>query len=173
MGNNTENNRFLTEKNGSGVGSGLEISSRNQKSFAFRLKSRRDELKITQKELADFVGVTKNAYQTWEISTNPSAKYIAGLAEKLKCSTDYLLMEKGPEPELPEVEKQIDKPEPLYNKVEAPGVGDRMVEYNAGMNLKDKLIHSLEKIVAHLEKENSDLNARLKAIEKDLKEGVK
>ena len=172
MGNNTENNRFLTEKNGSGVGSGLRSPSRNQKSFAFRLKSRRDELKITQKELADFVGATKNAYQTWEISTNPSAKYIARLAEKLKCSTDYLLMEKGPEPELPEVEKQIDKPQPLYNKVDSDmGMQVKMPEVAYGAaSLKDKLIYSQEKIITHLEKEITDLKARLEVIEK---EGVK
>lgn len=119
MGDNTKNGRFLIQKHGSGVGSGIKLTGRNQKSFAFRLKSRREELKITQKELANFVGVTKNAYQTWEVSTNPSAKYIAKLAEKLKCSTDYLLTDKEPEPGPPGEEKQLDKPESLYNKVES------------------------------------------------------
>ncbi len=127
MGNNTINNHFLTQNNGSGLGSGQEFLSRNQNTFAFRLKSRREKLKITQLNLANFVGVTKNAYQTWELSTNPSSKYISKLAEKLKCSTDWLLIGDVPEP--PDVKKQIDKPGPLYNKVEpfdmrvaAPGV---------------------------------------------------
>ena len=75
-------------------------------------------------------------------------------------------MDRGPEPGPPGMEKQIDKAEPLYNKVEAPGVGDQMVEYNIGGNLKDKLIRSQEKLITHLEKENSDLKARLDTIEK-------
>ena len=72
----------------------------------------------------------------------------------------------GPEPEPPGTEKQIDKAKPLYNKVETPGVGDRMVEYNADVDLKNKLIRSQEKLIIHLEKENSDLKARLETIEK-------
>ena len=46
------------------------------------------------------------------------------------------------------------------------------MEYNAGVTLKDKLIYSQEKIITHLEKENSDLKARLKALEKPINENT-
>lgn len=105
------------------------------------------------------VGVSTTTIQNWEAGTWPSGKYIVTLAKVLKCSLDYLLTDKE---QVLDAEKQIDKPEPLYNKVEPE------VEYNAGMNLKDKLIYSQEKIIIHLEKENRDLKDRLMAIEKRL-----
>lgn len=83
-------------------------------------------------------------------------------------------MDRGPEPGPPGMEKQIDKPEPLYNKVEAPaaGVGDRMVEYNAGANLKDKLIQSQEKLIRELEDRCRRQADKISALKKE-KEGVK
>jgi transcriptional regulator with XRE-family HTH domain len=200
MGNNTIINDFITQKSGSGPGSGQELSSRNQNTFAFRLKSRRVKLKITQNLLAEFVGVTKNAYQTWELSTNPNAKYIPRLAEKLKCSTDWLLIGEGPEPESPGGEKQTDKPEPLYNKVEI----DRKltvprVEYNDGLDDFGKASSGLREIFdsgdpvlipaiqanihafqisvrreAHIQeqtKEINDLKTRMESLERYIKEG--
>ena len=150
MGDNTKNGRFLIQKHGSGVGSGIKLTGRNQKSFAFRLKSRREELKITQKELANFVGVTKNAYQTWEVLTNPSTKYIAKLAEKLKCSTDYLLTDKE---SVSEEEKQIDKPESLYNKVEhkVMYIAAPDIEYKASADVFGGIVKNSIKIEVDLD----------------------
>ena len=73
----------------------------------------------------------------------------------------------GPE-EVPQ--ETFDKKSSIYNKEGAIGVGEPVSKYNEGVNLKDKLIRSQEKLITHLEKENSDLKARLEVIEK---EGVK
>lgn len=79
-------------------------------------------------------------------------------------------MNKGPQPGPPGGEKQIDKPAPLYNKVEIPNthVVESVSEYGAGADLKDKLIQSQEKLITHLEKECNNLKARLEATEKRL-----
>ena len=166
MQNNKENNTVPALKNGSGFGSDLEAKVGTNIALGKRLKKRRKELGITQEKLGKRVGVSTTAIQNWEAGGWPKGKYIVTLVKALNCSLDWLLMDMGPEPEPPGTEKQIDKTEPLYNKIEAPGVGDRIVEYNAGMNLKDKLIRSQEKLITHLEKERNDLKTRLEAIEK-------
>lgn len=159
-------------KSGSGVGSGLEASGRNQYWFGKLVKKRREALKISQEKLGKMVGVSTTTIQNWEAGTWPNGKYIVTLGKVLKCSLDYLLTNKEPEPGPPGKEKQIDKPEPLYNKVESDmGMQVKMPDMAYGeASLKDKLIYSQEKIITHLEKENSGLKARLRAIEKDLPE---
>ena len=99
MQNNSDNIKPADDKNRFRLGSDLDASSRNHKLFAFRLKKRREKLNFTQKEVADYAGVAKNTYQTWEGETVPNSKYIPLLAEKLKCSTDWLLSGKGPAPD--------------------------------------------------------------------------
>ena len=106
----------------------------------------------------------------------------------------------GPE-EAPQ--ETIDKKRPLYNKVEAPGVGDRMVEYGGGVDDFGKAVAGLKEIfdsqdpvlipaiqanihafqisvrrerqvqqqadkISTLEKENTNIKARLEAVEKRL-----
>jgi len=137
------------------------LTRRNQ-IFAKKLKERRELFGFTQVELAEKIGSNKGTIQNYESGSLPKGDYAIALAEVLECSLDWLLMDKGSPPGM---KKQVDKTEPLYNKVETPGVGDRMVEYNAGMDLKDKLIRSQEKLITHLEKECSDLKARLEIIE--------
>lgn len=173
--NNKENNVVTTVKTGSGLSSGQDALVRNQKAVAFRLKSRRSTLGITQKELACFVGVTKNAYQTWEASTSLNAKYLPKLTEKLKCSLDWLLMGRGPEPEPHGGENQANQTVPaLYNK-EEPTASMRVavpeVQYSA---IKDKLIRSQEKLIAQMETQITQMDAqaqhqkdRIAALEKD------
>lgn len=155
-------------KNGSDFGSDLEAKVGTNIALEKRLKKRRKELGISQEELGKIVGVSTTSIQNWEAGTWPKGDYVIALAEALNCSLDWLLMNKGPEPRPPGMEKQIDKLEPLYNKVEAPVAGVSEVEYNAGVDLKDKLIRSQEKLIAHLEKECNDLKSRLKAIKKRL-----
>ncbi|MCK4528638.1 helix-turn-helix domain-containing protein [candidate division WOR-3 bacterium] len=152
-------------KSGSGKSSDLALEV-GTAIFAKNLVSRRNSLQYTQQKLSDLSGVKLRTIQNYEKGSRPKGDNTIALAKVLDCSLDWLLMDMGPEPEPPGTEKQIDKTEPLYNKVEAPGVGDRMVEYNAGMNLKDKLIRSQEKLITHLEKECNDLKTRLEAIEK-------
>lgn len=162
MEDNKQNTVVPASQSGSGVGSGIKLICRNQYCFGRPIKERRNELKISQEELGKMVGVSTTTIQNWEAGTWPNGKYIVTLAKVLKCSLDYLLTDKET---VPDAEKQIDRPVPLYNKVEAPvaGVGDRMVEYSAGVNLKDKLIEAQEKLISRLEKEIIDLKAQLEA----------
>lgn len=164
MENNKEKNVVPALKLDSGFGSGIKASSRNQ-IFTKNIVLRRNELHYSQQKLSDITGVKLRTIQNYEGGSKPKAENCIAIAEGLKCSLDWLMLNKGPEPGPPGEEKQIDRPAPLYNKVEAPvaGVGDRMVEYSAGMDLKDKLIRSQEKLISHLEKENNNLKAQLEA----------
>ena len=55
------------------------------------LKRFRAKFNLKQKEVADFLEVTPQAYQVTESKGNPSAKALITLANKFKVSTDYLL----------------------------------------------------------------------------------
>jgi len=54
-----------------------------------------------QKELTDFLGLTKNTFTNWKLGTSESyKKYISQIAEFLNVSADYLLgKEKEPNPD--------------------------------------------------------------------------
>ena len=162
MEDNKENTTVPASQSGSGVGSGQRPLSRNQ-IFAKNMVLRRKELHYSQQKLSDLSGIKLRTIQNYEKGYRPKGDNIIALSEVLKCSLDWLLMNKGSEPDPPGGEKQIDKPEPLYNKVEIPGVSDGVVKYSAGVDLKDKLIRSQEKLISHLEKENNDLKAQLEA----------
>ncbi len=57
-----------------------------------RIKELRLEKGISQKRLADAIGVDKRAVIFWEQEVNePKATYIRNLAEYFGCSADYLL----------------------------------------------------------------------------------
>lgn len=171
MGDDKENNVFLASQSGSGSGSGQRPPSRNQ-IFGKKLKERRKLFGFSQPELAKKIGGDKGTIQNYESGSLPKGDYAILLAEVLECSLDWLLMDKGPGPGPPGEKKQIDKPEPLYNKeeTEVVHVAESVPGYGAGVDLKNELILSQKKLIAHLEKENSDLKARLKTIEKDLPE---
>lgn len=57
-----------------------------------RIKELRQSSKISQKKLADAVGVDKRAVIFWEQEVNePKASYIKKIAEYFGCTADYLL----------------------------------------------------------------------------------
>lgn len=57
-----------------------------------RIKELRTERKISQKKLAEAIGVDKRAIIFWEQGVNePKASYIKKLAEYFGCTSDYLL----------------------------------------------------------------------------------
>ena len=114
--------------------------------FAKNFKKRRNDLGYSQQKISNLTGVGLKTIQNYEAGSLPKGDYAIALAEVLDCSLDWLLMDKGPEPEPPGEEKQIDKPEPLYNKVEAPGVGDQMVEYGGGVDDFGKAVAGLKEI---------------------------
>jgi transcriptional regulator with XRE-family HTH domain len=62
-----------------------------------RLKTRRAELKLSQKQLALSLGVTQGAVAQFESGArSPSLELLARLADRLRVSTDYLI--RGEEP---------------------------------------------------------------------------
>ena len=60
--------------------------------IADRIKSLREEHKLTQAELAKKLGITRSGVNAWEMGISvPSTQYIVELANLFKVSTDYLL----------------------------------------------------------------------------------
>lgn len=61
-----------------------------------RIKEQRKKMRYTQKQLADKVNVSPQVISNWERGyTEPSADDINKLAEKLDCTSDYLLGREG------------------------------------------------------------------------------
>ena len=55
------------------------------------LKRFRKEKKITQKEIAEYLGITQQMYHYYESNSGLSAELIKKIAIKYQVSTDYLL----------------------------------------------------------------------------------
>lgn len=56
-----------------------------------RIKRRRDELKMTQDDVAGKIGVTRAAVAQWELNqTAPIRKRMTELGEALECSANWL-----------------------------------------------------------------------------------
>lgn len=63
-------------------------------SFGSRLKERRNELNITQPQLAEMLGVSQSAVGSWETNVNsPRATLLYDLFEILKCDANYLFQD--------------------------------------------------------------------------------
>ncbi len=57
-----------------------------------RIKNHREQVGLSQSELAKRLGVTKSAVNSWESGTNsPSLNYIIKMSQIFLVSTDYLL----------------------------------------------------------------------------------
>lgn len=60
--------------------------------FSSRLKSIRTSKKLTQKQLANFLGITENAYQNYEYGKRePDIAGLITLADYFDVSLDYLV----------------------------------------------------------------------------------
>ena len=60
--------------------------------FNERLKLCRRAKKLTQKQVGEYLGMTPNAYQKYELGTSePNLKKLIKLADLLDVSLDYLL----------------------------------------------------------------------------------
>lgn len=55
------------------------------------LRRFRKEFHLTQKDVADVLGVTPQAYQVYEVKVKPSAEVIVKIADTFNVSADYLL----------------------------------------------------------------------------------
>lgn len=60
--------------------------------FGHRVKTRREECKITQSDLADKIRVSKTTIQNYEAGNIPKGLYLFKLSRALKCSIDYLMI---------------------------------------------------------------------------------
>jgi len=61
-----------------------------------RLKFRRRQMKLTQKALSEYVGVTASAVTQWESDTTKlSAESLIQVCHKLNCSPDWLIFGRG------------------------------------------------------------------------------
>ena len=198
MENNKENNAVPTLKAGSGKSSDLAVEVGTNIALRKTIKKRRKELDITQVELGKMVGVSETTIQNWEAGTWPKGKYIVTLAEALKCSTDYLLTNKGET----EIKKQV---APLYNKEDdlIDRGAEQVAEYGGGVDDFGKAAAGLKEIfdsrdpvlipaiqanirafrisvrrerhiqqqadeITALKNENTNIKARLEAVEKRL-----
>ena len=60
--------------------------------FNQRLKQSRQSVNLTQKQVAEHLGMTPNAYQKYELgSLEPNLSKLVQLADLFHVSTDYLL----------------------------------------------------------------------------------
>jgi len=59
--------------------------------FSERVKVLRKERKMTQRQMADALGITERSYQRYEAESNPNNETLIKLADYFDVSTDYLL----------------------------------------------------------------------------------
>lgn len=60
--------------------------------FSERLKTLRKEKKLTQKEIAEQIGIKQNSYSDWETGKNePSLEKLIVLADFFEVSLDWLV----------------------------------------------------------------------------------
>ena len=80
-------------------------------SIGSRIKERREELGITQTQLADMIGVTKGAIGNYETDANsPKASIMYKVFRALKCDANYLYQDELGEAEsdmLPSEERRL------------------------------------------------------------------
>ena len=110
-------------------------------SIGSRIKARREELGITQPELAKMIGATKGAIGNYESEKNsPKASMMYRLFDALKCVPNYLFQD--------ELETQVADPHALlernlltlFNKVNEEGQ-EKIIDYaddlvNSGKYMK-------------------------------------
>lgn len=57
-----------------------------------RIREKREKKGLTQVELAEALGITKQAVNSWEKGTqNPSSVILRYVADELECTADYLV----------------------------------------------------------------------------------
>lgn len=85
-----------------------------------RIKSRRRLLKLTQKDLAEWIGISASAVTQWENDvTNPSGENLLRLASHLQCDPQWILSGVG-QPEPGEIRSgKVVRPVPIISWVQA------------------------------------------------------
>lgn len=64
----------------------------NTDTVGSRIRSRRREMKLTQKDIARYIGISPSAVTQWEQdTTEPSGQSLVHLADILECSPDWIM----------------------------------------------------------------------------------
>ena len=67
-----------------------------QMSIGENIRRKRETSKVSQKVLAEALGIAENTVASWEKGKNiPPSDRVIGIAKFLKCSTDEILLEEG------------------------------------------------------------------------------
>lgn len=98
-------------------------------SIGSRMRERREELGITQPELAEMIGVTKGAISNYETGANsPKASMMFKIFKVLQCDANYIYQDEIAEAEskmLPHEERTILK---LFRKLNEEGQ-EKLTDY--------------------------------------------
>lgn len=116
-------------------------------SIGSRMRERREELGITQPELADMLGITKGAVSNYETGANtPKASMMYKIFKVLKCDANYLYQDDLAESEssmLPQDERNILR---MYRALNAEGK-EKLIDYADDLVQSKKYIKSGENLV--------------------------
>lgn len=116
-------------------------------SIGSRMRERREELGITQPELADMLGITKGAVSNYETGANtPKASMMYKIFKVLKCDANYLYQDDLAESEssmLPQDERNILR---MYRSLNAEGK-EKLIDYADDLVQSKKYIKSGENLV--------------------------
>lgn len=113
-------------------------------SIGTRMKERREELGITQTQLAEMIGVTKGAVGNYETDANsPKASIMYKVFTALQCDANYLYQDEMKEPEskmLPVEERSLLK---LFRQLNDEGQ-EKLTDYADDLVQSGKYIKSSE-----------------------------
>ena len=77
-------------------------------SFGEKITALRKKKGITQEQLAEMLGVTRQTISKWELDqSTPDLNYISRLSELYEVTTDYLIKEKGEKTEAEDIYSEI------------------------------------------------------------------
>ncbi len=112
-------------------------------SIGSRIKERREELGITQTQLADMIGVTKGAIGNYETDANsPKASIMYKVFNALKCDANYLYQDENESSEstmIPKEERALLK---LYRELNEEGK-EKLSDYADDLVRSGKYIKSV------------------------------
>lgn len=111
-------------------------------SIGSRMRERREELGITQPELADMLGITKGAVSNYETGANtPKAAMMYKIFKVLKCDANFLYqdyLEESKSTMLPPEERRVLH---LYRELNAEGK-EKLIDYADDLVQSRKYIKS-------------------------------
>jgi transcriptional regulator with XRE-family HTH domain len=116
--------------------------------IGLKIKNLRKELHITQKNLADILGISAQAISKWERRDNdPDINLLPEIAKTLGVTIDYLLGDGIMAPENDEVTLRISKDEVMY-MIQNMDIAEKGITYEPFMILT--ALQNNKKVAVHL-----------------------